>query len=450
MRRILLIEPSYRTKYPPLGLMKISTYHKLKGDFVCFCKGCSKTLRKEHWDRIYISTLFTYYWSVTLKTINFYKNSVSDPQNIIIGGVMATLLEDEIKEHTNVTIMSGLLDKRGMLDNEDRSKIDLLTPDYSILDTVNHNYQLKDSYLCYATRGCPNRCSFCAVHRIESKFIHYVPFKQQIKVIDDIYGEKQDLILMDNNVLASNRFEQIIADILELGFHRKAKLNNRLRKIDFNQGLDLRLLTPDKMELLAKTAIKPVRLAFDDVAVKDHYIGKIKLARDNGIVHMNNYVLFNYKDKPEDLYERLRINVELNEELETQIYSFPMKFVPLDAKDRSYIGKHWNKRLLRGIQCVLLATRGLVGTKLEFFKAAFGSNFDEFIEILSMPDDYIIFRNKYSNNGANEWKKLYHMLTNNQKNELLSILGDNKTKEIDPNLAKTKRIRTILSHYLRK
>jgi hypothetical protein len=31
-----------------------------------------------------------------------------------------------------------------------------------------------------------------------------------------------------------------------------------------------------------------------------------------------------------------------------------MKYVPLDAKDRSYIGKHWNKRLLRGVQCILL------------------------------------------------------------------------------------------------
>ena len=68
MRRILLVEPGYKNKYPPLGLMKISTYHKLKGDFVQFAKGCIKELQEEKWDRIYISTLFTFYWAVTIKT----------------------------------------------------------------------------------------------------------------------------------------------------------------------------------------------------------------------------------------------------------------------------------------------------------------------------------------------------------------------------------------------
>ena len=94
--KILLVEPSYKNKYPPLGLMKLSTYHKLKGDFVQFVKGYDSKLKQEQWDRIYISTLFTFYWSVTLKTILYYINSVNSPRDIYVGGVMATLLGNEI------------------------------------------------------------------------------------------------------------------------------------------------------------------------------------------------------------------------------------------------------------------------------------------------------------------------------------------------------------------
>ena len=93
MRRILLVEPSYRNKnkFPPLGLMKISTYHKLKGDFVRFTKGCDPSLRKENWDRIYVSTLFTFYWKETVKTIKYYEVSVPSLENLFVGGVMAKI-----------------------------------------------------------------------------------------------------------------------------------------------------------------------------------------------------------------------------------------------------------------------------------------------------------------------------------------------------------------------
>jgi len=286
------------------------------------------------------------------------------------------------------------------------------------------------------------------VNIIEPEFIHYLPVKKQIMGIDEIYGAKQNLILMDNNVLASNRFERIIADIIELGFHKGAKYNGKLRFVDFNQGTDANFFTPRKMELLARTAIKPLRIAFDHIEMKDSYISSIRLARDNGLVYLSNYVLFNYLDTPEDFYERLRINCELNEELGTQIYSFPMKYVPLDAKDRKHIGRHWNKRLLRGIQCILVKTHGLVTPKLEFFKAAFGATADEFRLIATMPEHYIINREKYKNNGAEDWKKQYLKLTKNEQELVGNIVL--KKKNILEALGKLRSIRLkhVLSHYL--
>lgn len=441
MKRILLIEPSYRNKFPPLGLMKLSTYHKFKGDFVQFAKGCVPRLQKTMWNRIYISTLFTFYWKTCIDTINYYRKAVQSSDDIVVGGVMATLLSNDIRQETGVKVIPGLLDRPGILDPGDKRIIDVLTPDYHILEEIDYDYGIQDTYFGYATRGCPNRCSFCAVNHIEPEFSHYQPLKKQIQSIETLYGAKQHLMLMDNNVLASSHFERIINDIIDLGFEKDAKLNKKLRFVDFNQGIDIRRLTKKKMNLLAKIALRPLRLAFDHIELKDNYVKCVKMAVDSGITHLSNYVLYNYTDTPQDFYSRLRINVELNQQLGTQIYSFPMKYIPLNAKDRTYIGHYWNRRLIRGVQCILLATKGKVGTHLDFFEAAFGRSPDEFIEIAMMPEEYIINRRKHENNGAYEWRKEYRALTKKQRIDFMEIASDPQSQK------KKGRFSSLLDHY---
>ncbi len=142
-------------------------------------------------------------------------------------------------------------------------------------------------------------------------------------------------IIIKNFAVRAN-FEKIINEIIDLGFYKGAKFNGKLRKVDFNQGTDAYYLTSGKMALLAKTAIRPLRIAFDYISMKDLYISKIKLARDYGISNLSNYVLYNYVDAPEDFYQRLKINVQLNEELGTKIYSFPMKYIPLSEQSKKY------------------------------------------------------------------------------------------------------------------
>ena len=441
MKRILLVEPSYRNKYPPLGLMKLSTYHKLKGDFVQFTKGCVPQLRHSKWHRIYISTLFTFHWKTSIDTIHYYRRAVQSPEDIVVGGVMATLLGEEIKQETGATVVCGLLDRPGVLDPGDKRIIDVLTPDYHILDEIDYDYGVQDAYIGYATRGCPNRCGFCAVSRIEPDFSDYQPLKRQVQSIEELYGPKQHLMLMDNNVLASDRVAQIIDDVVDLGFEKGARFNKKNRYVDFNQGIDLRRLTTEKMSLLAKIALRPLRLAFDHIELKDDYVNCIKMAVDCEIGHLSNYVLYNYMDTPQDFYERLRINVELNQKLGTQIYSFPMKYIPLDAKDRSFVGKHWNRRLIRGVQCILLATKGKVGTHLDFFEAAFGRTPEEFIEIAMMPEEYIIHRRRHENNGAGEWQRAFRALTDAQREDFLRVASDPGSGSDD------RRFAELLAHY---
>jgi hypothetical protein len=62
---------------------------------------------------------------------------------------------------------------------------------------------------------------------------------------------------------------------------------------------------------------------------------------------VNDYMLYNFKDSPSDLFERMRLNVKLNEELNIRIWSFPMRFQPTDLPNRSHIGDKWSRYQLR-------------------------------------------------------------------------------------------------------
>jgi len=462
MRNILLVEPPYKTKYPPLGLMKIAAYHKRLNDRVVFVKGCVPEMRADRWDRVYVSSLFTYYWKQTVKAIEYYQNSVPRRSDVIVGGVLATLLQDDLESATGATIIPGLLNTLGILDPDDKTRIDTLTPDYSIFNDGNFTYELQNCYLGYATRGCPNECAFCAVHQIEPDFNGYLPLRRQIQLIEELYGEKRDLILLDNNVLGSDRFKDIIQDIKALGFGKGAtysyknkagRITTLRRYVDFNQGLDARLLTEKKMALLSEIAIRPTRIAFDDIRFRKLYEEKVRLAAKYGLTHLSNYILYNFKDHPTDFYDRLKINLDLNEELGLQIFSFPMRYVDLKCKNRlastpGNIGKHWNAKFLRSIQCVLIPTRGLVGTKRDYFLKAFGKDHDEFNKILLMPESYIINRFDHEGDGSTDlWWSQLCSLSDWERDIFEKIVFNHLFRTVNHEEF-PRAVREILSHYI--
>jgi radical SAM superfamily enzyme YgiQ (UPF0313 family) len=450
-KKILLVEPAYRTKYPPLGLMKISTYHKMKGDEVKFVKGCNMDVQYQYWDRIYIATLFTWTWEETVKTIQFYRSTLFNMAGkCYVGGVLASLMPDELYNATGIPPVVGLLDNPNKINQNDNIIIDKLPPDYAIIEQVENNdfhYNYKDSYIGYSTRGCVWKCEFCAVRTFEPKFIPYVDIKKWVLEVKNTYGERQNLLLMDNNVLASNRFHEIIDDIKSLGFVKGAKFGKTGKKriVDFNQGLDPQFLDEEKMKRFAEIPIEPMRIAFDDIGDKDTYIKAVRLAHKYGQKDLSNYILYNFKDTPDDFYERLRINIELNEEFSknnsmtnTAIYSFPMRYIPLDAKTRNIDtgNLHWNKKYLRGVQAILNVTKGSVMHGSEFFYQAFGENPKEFKKILLMPDQFIMNRVKANWRKIDDrekrlmpyvrnWIDDFENLDENEKMSLIDILKHN-------------------------
>lgn len=471
MADILLLEPNFKDKYPPLGLMKISYFHKvIHRDYVRFAKGVlPKILRKKKWDRVYVATLFTFEWEETKKTLEYAFSAVKESGEVYVGGILATLMPELVKENfPEAKIITGLLNQKGLLGLDNDECIDTLTPDYSMLEDIEQEYvyQAHDAYFLYMTRGCGMKCEFCAVQTLEPNYIPYISIKETVKKIDELIGPKRDMQLMDNNVLRSRNFDRIIDEIKELGFAKGAKFINPKtgktvnRYVDFNQGLDAFLLNEHKAQRLGELAIKPARIAFDHIEDQDVYERAITLCAKNGITHMSNYLLYNgenfsgkghayHADTPADLYNRMKFTIDLrdklNEQLDNdiQLFSFPMRYIPLEDTKRGFIGTHWNAKYLRALQCMLIPTQGKGVSSRPFFEAAFGKNEKEFVEFLAMPE-YLISRRGHfvdrknetgierelrkkiwddNQTSIKEWHDLYSKVN---KEEFLSIISSNR------------------------
>lgn len=146
----------------------------------------------------------------------------------------------------------------------------------------------------FTTRGCIRKCHFCFVPEMEG-YIH---------VEGDIYdlwdGESKEICLMDNNILALPKHFKMICEQI-----RKENL-----RVDFNQGLDHRLLTKDLwLELLSLKHIHEIRFAFDDIAYKNTALRALELITTNGGKNWGTrwYVYVGTKDTFGTVYERLEI-----------------------------------------------------------------------------------------------------------------------------------------------
>lgn len=437
MSNILLIEPNYKNKYPPLGLMKIAYFHKhIMHDYVRFTKGeLPPALAETKWDHVYVTSLFTFEWAATIAAINYAKTLVDSFDQITVGGIAATLMPERIFEETKIRPVLGLLNEPGKLGIPNDDCIDQIVPDYSILDDIDYIYPFHDAYFLSATKGCGMKCGFCAVQTLEPTYIPYMDIKQKIAEIDRQFGPKKDLLLMDNNVLRSRNFDQIIDDIIAAGFGKGATFVNPKtgktvrRYVDFNQGLDANLFTEDKAKRLGEIALKPARVAFDHIEDRDTYERALRLCAKYEIDELSNYVLYNsedfggkgkkyHADTPEDLYDRMRITLDIRDDVnkflpedkKVAAFSFPMRYIPLSATERGYVGSQWNAKYLRAVQCMLIPTQGKGVGSRSFFEADFGKNSAEFVRYLSMPERLIAARGKFSESGRRRKKETEEQL----------------------------------------
>jgi hypothetical protein len=174
----------------------------------------------------------------------------------------------------------------------------------------------------FTTRGCPNRCGFCAVPKLEGDFRELPSW--EIKPV-----------ICDNNLLAASpkHFDKVIDSLKPLPY------------VDFNQGLDAYLFTDHHARRMGELKAVCVRFAFDSVNDETAVMDAIARARAHGLKDIGVYVLFGFQDTPEDAKYRLETIRKLG------IRPNPMRFQPLNSQTKnSFVEKGWTKKGLEDME----------------------------------------------------------------------------------------------------
>lgn len=192
------------SKFPNLALMKLSAWHKAKGDDVEWWWGFG------HYDRVYMSKVFD----------NSYTKDMDEPLNAV----------EIIKGGTGYGLENTLPDE-----------VEHIYPDYSLYPTLTN-----DTAYGFLTRGCPRGCHFCIVAGKEGR--------RSVKVADlsEWWDGQKNIVLMDPNLLACPDHMDLLGQLID----SKAW-------VDVNQGFDCRLLTADKIDAINRLKLKEIHFAWD-------------------------------------------------------------------------------------------------------------------------------------------------------------------------------------------
>ena len=210
--------------YPNLCLMKISAYHKSLGNHVEWYKP------EELYDIVYMSRVFN----------DEYSKDVPEPTNavqVIKGGTGYAIKLEDGKEVYHKELDPPL-----------PPEIESMYPDYSLYPQYTgwHKRLSKQKSFGFLTRGCPRGCGFCHVAPKEGKCSH------KVADVSQFWRGQRHIVLNDPNILACPDAVDLLHQLRDTG-----------ATIEFNQGLDARLMTPEKAELLASMKLKMPHFAMD-------------------------------------------------------------------------------------------------------------------------------------------------------------------------------------------
>lgn len=206
--------------FPNLPLMKISAYHKSKGDSVEWYE----PLFSGHMDKVYMSKVFTF--------TPDYPYCINADE-IIKGG-------------TGYSYPDG--------GEELPEEIEHIYPDYQLYKDA-----FPDTAYGFLTRGCPRGCDFCIVGKKEGRCA------RKVADLSEFWNGQKNIVLLDANMFACKEWKDLSVQLIESGAW-----------VDFSQGCDIRLMNDEKAEYIKRMKIKQVHFAWDRYEDKEKIVPQFK------------------------------------------------------------------------------------------------------------------------------------------------------------------------------
>lgn len=257
--------------FPNIPLMKLSAWHKNKGDTVEWYS----PLFSGHMDKVYMSKVFSF--------TPDYEYFV-DADEVVKGG-----------SGYNIRVVDGVEEYVKENDPELPYEIEHIYPDYSLYpEQTGYGKKLKhQTAYGFLSRGCPRNCDFCHVAQKEGMVSH------KVADLSEFWRGQGNIELMDPNLLAvaGGTAEELLLQLIDSG-----------AKVNVNQGFDARLLTPAKIELIKQIRLTNIHFAWDRIEDENIVIPKLKMFTEmTGIDHrkITVYVLTNKNSTHEEDLHRI-------------------------------------------------------------------------------------------------------------------------------------------------
>jgi len=267
-------------RFPNLALMRISSYHKAKGDAVEWWWS-----DLEHYDIVYMSKVFS----------DAYSPDVPEPMNadvVIKGGTGYCIsLGADGKEHFDKSKNENL-----------PPEIERCFPDYSLYPEFKYAVSM-------TSRGCSRQCPFCHVAAKEGCV------STKVADVSDFWNGQKEIKILDPNITACRDKRELMAQYRETG-----------ARLDFTQGLDIRLLNGDDIDDINQMRIKEIHFAWDNPKddLKEKFSEYAKLAKHKPHGQYGTvYVLTNYNSTMEENLYRVETLRELRFDPYVMVYDKP-------------------------------------------------------------------------------------------------------------------------------
>ena len=265
MKRIGLIDVDGGKSFPNLALMKLSAWYKAQGDEVSWYNPF------DGWyDDVYLSKVFSFTpdYDYCINATNIHRGGT---------GYCIDLVDGKEVFHKE-------------RDHELPYEVEHIYPDYSL-----YPHLTADTAFGFLTRGCPRGCSFCIVAGKEGRC------SRKVADLSEFWNGQKKIVLCDPNILACPDWKDLLS-----------QLRDSHALVDFYLGLDIRMMSRERIELLNQIKIAEIHFAWDRYKDKDLILPKFKMFAEHTTFRKKNtghdaivYTLVNYDSTLEQDLERI-------------------------------------------------------------------------------------------------------------------------------------------------